>query len=604
MNHPIESEWVMDGDTTSQPAGWKAILYRIAPGLGALAAYRRDWLRYDLIAGVSVAAVALPTAIAYAQIIGLDPVVGLYAAIPALLAYALFGTSRHLIVNPDAATCAMIAATLTPLAAGHPELLPSLSVVLAVFAGLLCFAGGFLRLGFLADFLSRPILVGFLNGVAISIFLGQIGKVFGFLMESHGIIPSFLEFVRKVPDTNLPTLAVGLVAIAVMLVSKRLLPRWPGPLLAVVAAVAIVKALGLEAEGVAVVGDVPGGLPRLRWPTFAPEFLQPLFGGALGVALVSFCNAMVVARSFAAKHDYEVDADRELFALGASQLAAGLCQGFAVSGTESRTAMNHAMGGKSQLSGVVAAAVMSAVLLFLTGPLRYLPKAALGAILILAAIGLFDVASLRRLWRVSRAEFGVAIATMLGVIALDVLEGILMAVALALLLLLNRSARPPDAVLGRVTGMKGFHDLAHHPDASPTPGLLLYRFGAAIVFFNAAYFKRRVLELAAAQPGLKWLVIDGSTVNTIDSTGADTVQMLAGELARQGIRLGLAGFRSETRGMLERAGALAAIGTDSIYPTLKAAMNAYLEVQPRPLASVPGGGDASAEVSGDEVQNE
>jgi high affinity sulfate transporter 1 len=591
----------MDGNTSSSGHQRNALLYRIAPGLGALAAYQREWFRQDLIAGISVAAVALPTAIAYAQIIGLEPVVGLYAAIPALFAYALFGTSRHLIVNPDAATCAMIAATLTPLAAGHPEVLPTLSVALAIFTGLFCFAAGSLRLGFLADFLSRPILIGFLNGVAVSIFLGQIGKVFGFPMESHRIIPGCIEFVGKVSGTHLPTLTVGLLAIGVMLVSKRLLPRWPGPLLAVVAAVAVVKTLGLEAAGVAVVGDVPAGLPRLRWPTFDPEFLQPLFGGALGVALVSFCNAMVVARSFAAKSHYEVDADRELFALGASQVAAGLCQGFAVSGTESRTAMNHAMGGKSQLAGLVAAAVMAGVLLFLTGPLSYLPKAALGAILIFAAIGLFDVASLRRLWRVSRPEFGVAMTTMLGVIALDVLEGILLAIALALLLLLKRSARPPDAVLGRVPGMKGFHDLAQHADASPTPGLLLYRFGAAIVFYNASYLKNRVLELAAAHPGLKWLVIDGSTVNTIDSTGADTVETLARELARQSIRLGLAGFRSETRGMLERAGAMAAIGPDSVYPTLKVAMNAFLETKATSPAADTETSDASADASGEEA---
>jgi MFS superfamily sulfate permease-like transporter len=244
-----------------------------------------------------------------------------------------------LIVNPDAATCAMIAAAVVPLAAGDPGVLLSLCVVLAIFAGLLCFVASVLRLGFLADFLSRPILTGFLNGVAISIFLGQIGKVFGFPMKSHGIIPCFIDFVGKVPDTHLPTLAVGLSTIAVMLLSKRLLPRWPGPLLAVVAAVIIVKGMGLEAAGVAVVGDVPAGLPRLRWPTFDPQFLQPLFGGAMGVALVSFCNAMVVARSFAAKNNYEVDADRELCALGACHLAAGLCQGFAVSGTESRTAI-------------------------------------------------------------------------------------------------------------------------------------------------------------------------------------------------------------------------------------------------------------------------
>lgn len=564
----------MNGTRNSGCHNRSAILYRVAPGLGVLANYHRDWLKHDLIAGFSVAAVALPTAIAYAQIIGLDPVVGLYAAIPSLVAYALFGTSRHLIVNPDAATCAMIAATLTPLAASDPETLPSLAVVLALFTGLFCFAASALRLGVLADFLSRPILTGFLNGVAISIFLGQIGKVFGFPMESHGIIAALIEFVGKVPDTHLPTLSVGLLTIAVMLVSKRLLPRWPGPLLAVVVAVAVVKAIG--PRGVAVVGEVPPGLPPLHWPTFDPQFLQPLFGGALGVALVSFCNAMVVARSFAAKHDYEVNADRELCALGASQLAAGLCQGFAVSGTESRTAMNHAMGGKSQVAGLVAAAVMAVVLLFLTAPLSYLPRAALGAVLIVAAVGLFDLASLRRLWQVSRPEFGVAVATMVGVIALDVLEGIILAVALALLLLLKRSARPPDAVLVRVPGMKGFHDLAHHTDTPGTPGLLLYRFGAGIVFYNAAYFKARVLELATSRPDLKWLVIDGSTVNTIDSTGAGTVEALARDLARRGIRLGLAGFRTDTQDMLQRAGAMAAIDAASVYPTLKSAMNAFV----------------------------
>ncbi len=587
----------MDSNPISSGHQPQPILYRIMPGLGVFATYRRDWLRHDVIAGVSVAAVAVPTAIAYAQIIGLDPVVGLYAAIPAMLAYALFGTSRHLIVNPDAATCAMIGATLTPLAAGNPGVLLSLSVVLAIFTGLFCFLGSLLRLGVVADFLSRPILVGFLNGVAISIFLGQIGKVVGFTMTSHGIIPTFIEFVRKAHETHLPTLAVGLLTIAVMLVSKRLLPRWPGPLLAVVAAVAAVKLMGLEAAGVAVVGNVPAGLPRLHWPTFDPQFLPPLFGGALGVALVSFCNAMVVARSFAAKNHYEVDADRELSALGACQIAAGLCQGFAVSGTESRTAMNHAMGGKSQVAGLVAAAGMAAVLLFLTAPLSDLPKAALGGVLIFAAIGLFDLASLRRLWRVSRPEFGVAIATMVGVIALGVLEGIVMAVALALLLLLKRSARPPDAVLVRVPGMKGFHDLAHHADASPTPGLLLYRFGAGLVFYNASYFKKRVLELAAAQAELKWLVIDGSTVNTIDSTGAETVEALARDLAQRGIRFGLAGFRTETRSVLQRAGTMAVIGTDSVYPTLKFAMNAFLAVQSNQPTDVPEGGDASEEAS-------
>ena len=361
----------------------------------------------------------------------------------------------------------------------------------------------------------------------------------------------------------------------------------------------VVKVMGLEAAGVAVVGDVPAGLPRLRWPEFDPQFLQPLFGGALGVTLVSFCNAMVVARSFAAKNGYEIDADRELSALGASQLAAGLCQGFAVSGTESRTAMNHAMGGKSQVAGLVAAAVMAAVLLFLATPLHYLPKAALGAILIYAAISLFDFAALRRLCALSRPEFSVAVATMVGVVALDILEGILMAVALALLLLLKRSARPPDAVVGRVPGMKGFHDLAQHADAGATPGLLLYRFGAGIVFYNASYFKNRILELAATQRDLKWLVIDGSTINTIDSTGAEMVEALARDLARHSVRMCLAGFRTEVRNMLQRADAMTTIGMDSLYPTLKSAMNAFLAAQSHPLADASDAGCAPADASGE-----
>ena len=323
-----QSDCEVEWRNRPSPAKGRSAL-RVAPGLRNLLEYRREWLRHDAVAGVSVAAVALPTAIAYAELIGFDPVVGLYAAILPMLVYAIFGTSRHLIVNPDAATCAMVGATLMPLTAGHSNSLMSLSIALAVFTGILCILAGFLRLGFVADFLAKPILVGFLNGVAIHIFLGQIGKVFGFSMKSHGIIPSLLEFVQKLPQTHLPTLAVGVLTIGVMLAGKRWLPRWPAPLLAVVFAVALVQSMGLDGKGVTVVGPVPSGLPRLRWPEFDPELVIPLLGGALGVALLSFSNAIVVARSFAAKGRYEVDADQELIALGACQIAAGFSQGFA-----------------------------------------------------------------------------------------------------------------------------------------------------------------------------------------------------------------------------------------------------------------------------------
>src|SRR5215831_6554808 len=334
----------------------KALIGRFAPGLSQLLQYRCAWLRDDLAAGISVAAVAVPTAIAYAQLIGFDPIVGLYTAILPLVAYALFGTSRQLIVNPDAATCAVFAATVLPLAGNDPKTLTSLSVVLAVLTGLVCIAAGLLRLGFVADFLAKPILVGYLNGVAISIFLGQIGKVLGFSMHARGLGPRLIEFVGKLPQTHLPTLAVGVVTLAIIAGVRHLAPRAPAALLGIIGAVIAVYGFGLEERGVAVLGKLPAGLPHFHWPRFDPSLLTPLIGGALGVALMSFSSVMVTARSFAARNNYDIDVDREFIALGACQIAAGVSQGFAVTGADSRTAVNDAMGGKTQMVGLVAAA--------------------------------------------------------------------------------------------------------------------------------------------------------------------------------------------------------------------------------------------------------
>jgi len=555
----------------------RVLIRRFAPGLQQLLDYRREWLRFDLVAGVSVAAVAVPTAIAYAQLIGFEPVVGLYAAILPLVAYALFGTSRQLIVNPDAATCAIFAATVLPLAGGDSDALRSLSMVLAVLTGLVCIAAGFLRLGFLADFLAKPILVGYLNGVAISIFLGQIGKVFGFSLQAPGISLRLIEFAGKLPETHLLTLAVGITTLAVILISKRLVPRAPAPLLATIAAVALVYGLGLESRGVAVVGALPAGLPGLSWPRLDGENLKLLFGGALGVALVSFSSGMVTARSFAARNHYDIDVDQEFIALGTCQIAAGLSEGFAVTGADSRTAVNDAMGGKTQLVGLIAAATMAGVLYFLTAPLRYLPLAALGAVLIIAAIGLFDGTALRKMWRVNRAECVLSLFTTIGVIWLDLLQGILLAVGSALLLLIKRASRPTDAVLGRVSGMRGWHDVADHQDAITNPGLIIYRFGAGIVFFNAGYFKKRVVEIVTSHTDIEWIILDGSTINHVDVTGAEMLESLAEELAARGVRFGLANARHEVRNVLENAGALERIGSDFIFSTLNTASDAFLQ---------------------------
>ncbi|HEX7880262.1 MAG TPA: SulP family inorganic anion transporter [Candidatus Eisenbacteria bacterium] len=547
---------------------------RIAPGAAMLGRYQAGWLGADIAAGLSVAAVAIPTAIAYAQLAGFPAEVGLYSAILPLVAYALFGSSRQLMVNPDAATCAMVGAIVAPMAAGDINLQVALASALAIFSGVLCVVAGALRLGFLADFLGRPVLVGFMNGIAISIFLGQIGKLFGFPLESNGIFPRLMEFVTRLPSTHVPTLAVGVATFATLRLVRRFLPRWPSPLVALVMAVLLVRLFHLDERGVAVLGSLPAGLPPIRWPEFPLELLKPLLESAIGLALVSVTSGMVTARSFAARNREELDVDREFIAFGAGNVASGLSGGFAVTGADSRTAVAASMGGKSQVTGLVAALALALVLLFLTGPLQYFPICALGAILISAALGLFDMASLRRLARIKAGEFAVSVVAMLGVVVLGALEGIAVAVVLALMVLLLRSSRPVDAVLGRIAGLDGFHSVARYPEARQVPGILVYRFNSSLIFYNCAYFRRRILEHLAAHPDTRQVVIDGSPIVHVDSTGADMLSQLADELRANDIRLVLAEMHVRVLGILERSEALAHLGPGANFPTLEAAIEA------------------------------
>lgn len=547
-------------------------LCRIAPGLAMLRGYQHEWLKSDVAAGLSVAAVALPVAIAYAQLAGFPPVVGLYAAMLPMVVYAVFGTSRQLIVNPDAATCAMVAAIVAPLAAGDAALYTSLAISLAGMMGLACILAGFLRLGFLADFLGKPVLVGFMNGIAISIVLGQIGKVFGFAIESGRILPRLFEFASKLPLTHWPTLAIGVGTFVVMRGVRRFMPRLPAPLIAVVLAVVAVQTLALDQAGVAVLGAGPAGLPALGWNPVPPELLLELLTGAAGLALVSFTSGMVTARSFAARNRYEIDVDRELIALGACNVASSLSQGFAVTGADSRTAVSDVMGGKTQVTGLVAATTIALVLLFLTGPLQDPPNSALGAVLVSAGLGLFDWRALVRFYRIQEGEFLVCMAAMLGVVTLGALPGIGLAIGLAMLVLLLRSSRPGDAVLGRVAGLPGFHDVERHEGASAIPGLVLYRFAASLIFYNAPYLKRRALAVVTAHPGAAWLVIDAGPIAHLDSTGADTLVSLADDLAARGVRIALGGVLPQVRRMLERSGALERLGADNVFETLRAAV--------------------------------
>ena len=552
------------------------LLGRCSPGLLDLLGYRRADLSHDLAAGLAVAAVALPVGVAYAQLAGFPPAVGLYSSMLPLLAYFFFGSSRQLIVGPDAATCALIAATVTPLAAGDAQAYIALSGLLALFAGLFCIAASFLKLGVLADFLSRPILVGFLNGVAISIALGQSGKLFGFAVEQQGVIAVTLEIIDKFSLVHWPTLLVAMLAFTVLLLSPRLFRRLPAALLAMLVAGLAVSLLDLEALGVATLGEVPAGLPGFGLPAGSLELLgshlDELLAAAAGIALISFSSAMLTARSFAAKNRYDIDVDREFAALGAANIAAALSQGFAISGADSRTAMSDASGGRTRVTGLFAAATVALVLLFLTGPLRYVPVAALGAVLIMAALSLLDLGSLRRFWKLDWREFALSLIATIGVIWIGALQAILFVVLLALLRFVKLTARPTAEVLGMIEGVSGFHALDRHADAEVIPGLVMFRFNGPLVFFNAGYFKREALAAANRHgDGLRWFVLDMIPLTQLDITGIDALTELRADLAARGVEIVACGRHSEARRLASDV---------RHFPSKRKALQAYREHYP------------------------
>ena len=567
-----------------------SLIGRIAPGLQDLMRYQRADLPKDLAAGLAVAAVALPVGVAYAQLAGFHPAVGLYSSILPLLAYFLFGTSRQLILGPDAATCALIALTVAPMAGGDPQVYIALSALLALFAGLFCILACFLKLGALADFLSRPILVGFLNGVAVSIALGQSGKLFGFSIEQQGVVLVAIELISKFGQIHWLTFAVALLAFAVLLLAPRLIKHLPAALLAMLVTAVAVAGFDLEAHGVATLGVVPAGLPALGLPAgslqLLTEHFKPLLMAAAGIALISFSSAMLTARSFAAKNRYDIDVDREFAALGAANIASALSQGFAISGADSRTAMSDASGGRTRLTGLFAAAAVALVLVFLTGPLQFVPVAALGAVLIMAALSLLDLGSLRRFWAIDKREFLLSMIATFGVIWVGALEAILFVVLLAVLRFVQLTARPRAEVLGSIEGMPGFHALDRHPEAAVTAGLVLFRFNGPLVFFNAGYFKREALA-AANQQGddLRWFVLDMIPLTQLDITGIDALLDLQAELASRGVELVAAGRRSESS---------QGVSPVRHYPTLRKAQQAYRKAFLAPAEPGPAGGASGA----------
>lgn len=520
-------------------------LYRWLPGLDSLMHYQSRWLGPDLAAGLSVAAIALPVGIAYSSLAGVPAVVGIYSAIFPLLAYALFGSSRQLMTGPDAATCIMVAASLAPLAAGDPQQYMAMLVALTLMTGILYVIAGIGRLGFIANFLSQPVLTGYLNGIALIIIVGQLPKLFGYTSQADEVFPQLREFFLHLDQFHLPTTLLGLGLLVLLLLIRRFVPAIPSALVVVVVGILAIIGLKLEQSGIALLGEVPAGLPSLHFAVFDPETYRRLLHSAAGLVLISFTSGVLTAKSFARRNHYSLDPNQELIAFGACNIVAGLAQGFPVTGADSRTAVNNAMGGKTQLVGVVAALSMLVILFFLTGPLAYVPITGLAAVIIISAVGLFDIGSLRDLRQISTRELLFSLATTAGVLILGVLPGVLLAITLSLIWLLSVGAHPRDEILGRKKGMPGFHNIVGDPTATSVPGLLLYRFDADLLFYNIDYFIDRIHHAIAAAPEpVQWVVIDASPINVIDVTALQKVMELREELDSKNIYLAHAQAKS------------------------------------------------------------
>ncbi len=557
--------------------------------IALLSGYKREWLRYDLLAGISVAAVALPIAIAYSQLAGVPPINGLYASLLPLVAYALLGSSRQLIVAPDAATCAIVASVVAPLAGHDPARYLALTAALAMVGGVFCIAAGFAGLGFLTNFLARPILTGYLNGIAIWIITSQLGTLFGFKLPSEGFFRLIWHFFWQLGQTHGPTLAIGVTTLALLLLLSRYAPKVPGPLVAVAIAIACSAIFGFDRYGVSLLGRIPAGLPAFAFPAISEHDWESLLPGAAGLALISYTSAMVTCRGFATRNHYDIDSNREFIALGVADIGAGILQGFAISGADSRTAVNNAAGGKTQVTSLVTAAVLAITLLFFTAPLSWLPMAVLSAVLIKASLGLFDVEAMATLRRVSRPEFWLCLITLLGVITVGVLPGVVVAVGVAIVQLLIMASRPHDAVLGRVPGTTAFLNAATHPGVETFPGLVIYRFDAALVFFNADHFRARVKTLIRESPApVRYFLLDAETMLHLDTTGAASLHQLCGELETEGITVAIAAEKHMVRAMLGKSGLADRFGPGRMFITVDAGVEA--------LTRSPAG-----DVSGDDV---
>jgi high affinity sulfate transporter 1 len=542
------------------------------PGVRALRSYDRAWLRPDLVAGVVLAAILVPQGMAYAQLAGLPAVTGLYTTVACLVGYAAFGPSRLLVLGPDSSISPLILAAITPLLAGGSEATAiALAGMLAVFVGLTEIGLGLGKLGFVADLLSKEVQVGYMNGLGITIILGQLPKLFGFSTSADSFLKEVRVFFEGLDETHAATLAVGLAVLALLLVLPRFNARLPAILIGVVGATVLSALLDLSHHGVATVGALPQGVPTPKLPWTNAGDVGPLLIAALGITLVSLTDTIATATSFAARRGEEVEPDQEMIGMGAANVAAGLFQGFAVSTSGSRTAVAEQTGAKTQLTGLVGAVLVAVLLLFLNSLLADLPETALAAVVIVAALSLMDLGILQRYLRVRRSAFAVSIVATAGVMLLGVLQGIVVAVALAILLFFRRNWWPHGAVLGRVEELGGWHDLNAYPDAEQISGVAVYRWEAPLFFANAGAFRQQIRKLVRdRQPD--WIVLQCEAVTDVDVTAAEVLGQLDRELNAAGIHLAFAELRGRLQDLILRYGLLETLDRDHFYPTLEAAL--------------------------------
>ncbi|MBL8680074.1 MAG: sulfate permease [Myxococcales bacterium] len=554
--------------------GWP----RWVPGLWVLAHYKREWFAKDLVAGLVVSALLVPAGLGYATAAGLPPITGLYATIVPLIAYALFGPSRIMVLGPDSALAALIAAAVVQRAGGDSARAVGLASLLALLTGLLCVGAGLARVGFVTDLLSRPVRVGYMNGIALTVLVAQLPKLFGFSVRADSVFDGAVRFATSVAQgqTKPAALAIGAVCLATIVMARRVAPKFPAVLVAVVGATLAVRALGLGGS-ISVVGAVPRGFPSPTLPPLSASLIGELLVASAGIMLVAYADMSVLSRTFAGRNHYRVDPNQELVGLGVANIAAAFFQGFPVTSSASRTPVAESAGSRTQVTGVVGAVTIVLVLVAAPTLLRDLPTAALAAVVIAAALRSIDVDELRVFARVRRSDFTLSILAFVAVVTFGVLWGIALSVTFSLLDFVRRAWRPHDAILGRAEGVKGYHDVTRYRDAREIPGLLMYRWDAPLFFANADTFRARIIELVdQREPKPRWVVVAAEPITDVDTTAAEALLELDNELFARGIELVFAEMKDPVKDRLERYGLQQKIGREFFFATLGVAVKTYL----------------------------